>query len=242
MNDQLETTTTKKEPRLSLVITLTVIALLCVAVTGAIALYSAAHPDATGAQIRAALLQSATSPAMIEAALQKIAEECNDEVNTAAGKPTLSIWEDFQCPACGQVERQAGKAIEKLATDGNPTGKTDGNMYTLAQMANTFNAVTGTWTFVSGAHHATWLGAMAPCFEEDGTPVRRPDGRPMLRVISDRPLVEPFVDVMRLHIAGHSPREIAARLDVNPNTVRSRLSRGLAWLRQRLELMLHPGS
>lgn len=38
--------------------------------------------------------------------------------NTSAGKPTLAIWEDFQCPACGQVERQAGAAIEKLATDG----------------------------------------------------------------------------------------------------------------------------
>lgn len=37
--------------------------------------------------------------------------------------------------------------------------------------------VTGTWTFVSGARHATWLGAMAPCFEVDGTPVRHPDGR-----------------------------------------------------------------
>ena len=38
--------------------------------------------------------------------------------NTAAGKPTLAIWEDFQCPACGQLEAQAGTAIEKLATDG----------------------------------------------------------------------------------------------------------------------------
>ena len=38
--------------------------------------------------------------------------------NTAAGKPTLAIWEDFQCPACASVEAQAGAAIEKLATDG----------------------------------------------------------------------------------------------------------------------------
>ncbi len=43
--------------------------------------------------------------------------------------------------------------------------------------------VTGTWTFVSGAHHATWLGAMAPCFEADGTPIRRPDGRPWERTM-----------------------------------------------------------
>ena len=37
--------------------------------------------------------------------------------------------------------------------------------------------VTGTFSFASGSRHATWLGAMAPCFEADGTPVRRPDGR-----------------------------------------------------------------
>jgi nitrate reductase NapE component len=42
MNDPLETTT-KKEPKLSLVITLTVIALLCVAVTGGIALRDMFH-------------------------------------------------------------------------------------------------------------------------------------------------------------------------------------------------------
>lgn len=37
-----------------------------------------------------------------------------------------------------------------LATDGNPTGKTDGSMYTLAQQANTFNA--GAWTFSTAAN------------------------------------------------------------------------------------------
>ena len=38
--------------------------------------------------------------------------------NSAAGKPTLAIWEDFQCPACGSLEKEAGASIEKLATDG----------------------------------------------------------------------------------------------------------------------------
>jgi type IV pilus assembly protein PilY1 len=45
------------------------------------------------------------------------------------------------------ISQSCQKNFVLLATDGNPTGKTDGNMYTLAQMANTFNAVTGTWTF-----------------------------------------------------------------------------------------------
>ena len=37
--------------------------------------------------------------------------------------------------------------------------------------------VTGTYSFASGSRHATVLGAMAPCFEADGSPVLRPDGR-----------------------------------------------------------------
>jgi alkylation response protein AidB-like acyl-CoA dehydrogenase len=38
--------------------------------------------------------------------------------------------------------------------------------------------VSGSWSFASGSRHATWLGAMAPCFNADGSPVLRPDGRP----------------------------------------------------------------
>jgi alkylation response protein AidB-like acyl-CoA dehydrogenase len=37
--------------------------------------------------------------------------------------------------------------------------------------------VTGSWTFASGSRHASWLGAMCPGFEADGTPIRHPDGR-----------------------------------------------------------------
>ena len=37
--------------------------------------------------------------------------------------------------------------------------------------------ITGTYSFASGSRHATWLGAMAPCFEADGSPVLLPNGR-----------------------------------------------------------------
>jgi alkylation response protein AidB-like acyl-CoA dehydrogenase len=43
--------------------------------------------------------------------------------------------------------------------------------------------VTGTYSFASGSRHATWLGAAAPCFEADGAPVLRPDGRPWERTM-----------------------------------------------------------
>lgn len=38
-----------------------------------------------------------------------------------------------------------------LATDGNPTAQLDGSMYPTAQMVNTYNASTGTWTFSQAA-------------------------------------------------------------------------------------------
>ena len=41
--------------------------------------------------------------------------------------------------------------------------------------------VSGTWSFASGSRHATWLGAMCPSLEADGTPMVRPDGKPWER-------------------------------------------------------------
>jgi protein-disulfide isomerase len=32
--------------------------------------------------------------------------------------PLLETWEDFQCPICGEFERQSGAAVAKLAADG----------------------------------------------------------------------------------------------------------------------------
>ena len=50
------------------------------------------------------------------------------------GIPTLQLWEDFQCPACGQLEKANGAGIEQLAKDGKinliyrPTTFLDGNL------------------------------------------------------------------------------------------------------------------
>jgi protein-disulfide isomerase len=38
--------------------------------------------------------------------------------NNVSGKPTLAIWEDFQCPSCAQFEKSFGAAVTKLADDG----------------------------------------------------------------------------------------------------------------------------
>jgi indole-3-acetate monooxygenase len=43
--------------------------------------------------------------------------------------------------------------------------------------------LTGTWSFASGSHHATWLGAHVPILSADGTPQRRPDGGPVVRTL-----------------------------------------------------------
>src|SRR5207302_5715279 len=43
--------------------------------------------------------------------------------------------------------------------------------------------LTGTWSFASGSHHATWLGAHVAILDEDGSPQRRPDGGPVMRTL-----------------------------------------------------------
>jgi protein-disulfide isomerase len=38
--------------------------------------------------------------------------------NSVAGKPTLAIWEDFQCPSCASFEKSHGADLLKLADAG----------------------------------------------------------------------------------------------------------------------------
>lgn len=43
--------------------------------------------------------------------------------------------------------------------------------------------LTGSWSFASGSHHASWLGAHVPAAAADGTPLHRPDGGTVLRTL-----------------------------------------------------------
>ncbi|MGH7047713.1 MAG: acyl-CoA dehydrogenase family protein [Stellaceae bacterium] len=43
--------------------------------------------------------------------------------------------------------------------------------------------LSGTWSFASGSHHASWLGAHVSVSSADGTPRLRPDGSPVLRTL-----------------------------------------------------------
>ena len=36
--------------------------------------------------------------------------------------------------------------------------------------------MSGEWSFGSGCHHATWLNAVSPVYQPDGSPLRREDG------------------------------------------------------------------
>ena len=58
--------------------------------------------------------------------------------------------------------------------------------------------VTGTWSFASGSRHATWLGALSPCFHTDGTPERYPDGRPRERTMLFRREKATITDVWQV--------------------------------------------
>ncbi|MCB0917127.1 MAG: thioredoxin domain-containing protein [Actinobacteria bacterium] len=42
-----------------------------------------------------------------------------DVAGAAPGKPILEIWEDFQCPACGQFEAAFGTTVEEIAESGD---------------------------------------------------------------------------------------------------------------------------
>lgn len=42
----------------------------------------------------------------------------NKDVTLVAGAPTLDVYEDFQCPACAQLERIMGSTITDLAEQG----------------------------------------------------------------------------------------------------------------------------
>ncbi len=43
--------------------------------------------------------------------------------------------------------------------------------------------LTGNWSFASGSHHATWLGAHVAVFAEGGAPLTRPDGTAVIRTL-----------------------------------------------------------
>ncbi|MEI8055991.1 MAG: thioredoxin domain-containing protein [Actinomycetes bacterium] len=70
--------------------------------------------------------------------------------NTAASKPTLAIWEDFECPSCGALEAKMGKNITKLADDGKvnliwrPTAFLDAKFVTSANSKSSLRA-TAAW-------------------------------------------------------------------------------------------------
>jgi alkylation response protein AidB-like acyl-CoA dehydrogenase len=56
--------------------------------------------------------------------------------------------------------------------------------------------VAGTYSFASGFRYATWLGAMAPCFEDDGSPLPLPNGKQWERSLlfpRDRAKIDPDV-------------------------------------------------
>jgi alkylation response protein AidB-like acyl-CoA dehydrogenase len=60
--------------------------------------------------------------------------------------------------------------------------------------------LTGTWSFASGSHHATWLGAHVAILGEDGTPRLRPDGGPIIRTLLFPKASAEFTDIW--HVIG----------------------------------------
>jgi indole-3-acetate monooxygenase len=60
--------------------------------------------------------------------------------------------------------------------------------------------LTGTWSFASGSHHATWLGAHVAILTPDGKPQLRPDGGPVVRTLLFPKASARFADIW--HVIG----------------------------------------
>src|SRR5262249_13015400 len=54
------------------------------------------------------------------------------------------------------------------------------------------------WSFASGSHHATWLGAHVAILGEDGRPRLRPDGGPVIRTLLFPKASAEFTDIWRV--------------------------------------------
>src|SRR5271166_2022478 len=60
--------------------------------------------------------------------------------------------------------------------------------------------LSGTWSFASGSHHATWLGAHVAILAPDGAPQQRPDGGPVMRTLLFPKASASFTDIW--HVIG----------------------------------------
>jgi alkylation response protein AidB-like acyl-CoA dehydrogenase len=58
--------------------------------------------------------------------------------------------------------------------------------------------LTGTWSFASGSHHATWLGAHVAILDQNGTPQLRPDGAPLMRTLLFPKASASFTDIWQV--------------------------------------------
>lgn len=106
---------------------------------------------------------AADSDAQYSALNALLAKETNDNAtgelkNAAVFTPlagTLGTVKDYFSNAitgkATPITQSCQRNFVLLATDGNPTGKTDGSMYSLADQANTYSAATGRWTFGTAA-------------------------------------------------------------------------------------------
>jgi alkylation response protein AidB-like acyl-CoA dehydrogenase len=56
----------------------------------------------------------------------------------------------------------------------------------------------GSWSFASGSHHASWLGAHVPILDPDGSPRRRGDGGPVIRTLLFPKAKAEFTDIWQV--------------------------------------------
>jgi len=111
---QAQADSSRRRERMVLITGVAVVAVLALAIVGAGFYFGSKGNDqgplVTATPDPAAIAPQGTIPAgeLLEFGV----------IEGSATTPTLELWEDFQCPACGQLEAANGPGIEKLADEG----------------------------------------------------------------------------------------------------------------------------
>ena len=94
-----------------------------------------------------------------------------------------TAWVICQTAGCSMAAATLRRDVAEEIFGGTPHGilAWGPGLGARAVVADGGYRVTGTFSFLSGGRHATWLGGFAPVHDAEGTPRRKPDGGPDMR-------------------------------------------------------------
>lgn len=107
-----------------------------------------------------------------------------ETIEVLAGADASTAWCLTQCCVCSMAAAYLNRDVA-TAVFGPPNGIVAWGppAPSAARVVEGGYVVTGQWNFASGGHQASWLGGQSYVIERDGTPRRRPNGAPLVRMM-----------------------------------------------------------